>query len=112
MASLLMEVPLEDTEQVLLVEVDPTDIGGDLVLATAEPGKVAAKATRTLEDSLDALQPALRSTLNRLRSIGPEEIAVEFGLKFGGESGIILAKGTAEVNLTVSMTWRRQGAGG
>ena len=91
MASVLMEVPLQDAGPVLVVEVDPTNVGGDLVLAAAEPGKAAAKASKTLEDSLDTLQPALHSVLNRLRSIGPEEVVVEFGVKFGGESGVILA---------------------
>jgi hypothetical protein len=33
---------------------------------------------------------------------------VEFGVKLGGETGIILAKGTAEVNLKITMTWDRE----
>lgn len=32
---------------------------------------------------------------------------IEFGIKLGGETGVILAKGTAEVNFKVDVTWTR-----
>ena len=43
-----------------------------------------------------------------LRIPTEEELTVEFGVKLGGETGIILAKGTAEVNLKITMTWDRE----
>jgi hypothetical protein len=33
---------------------------------------------------------------------------VEFGLKIGGEAGVIIAKGTAEVNFTVRVSWKQK----
>jgi Trypsin-co-occurring domain 1 len=41
-----------------------------------------------------------------LRELAPEEAQVEFGLKIGGETGVIVAKGAAEVNFVVRMTWK------
>ena len=34
---------------------------------------------------------------------------MEFGLKIGGETGVIVAKGTAEVNFTIRMSWKSGG---
>jgi hypothetical protein len=45
---------------------------------------------------------------DKLVASTPEHFTVEFGVKLGGETGIILAKGTAEVNLTITMTWDRK----
>jgi hypothetical protein len=93
----------------LVVEVDPADVpSGDVELASAEPGRVVARAAETLEQSLDALQPALTAMLDRLRASAPAELAVQFGLKVGGEAGLIVAKGTAEVNFVFTLTWKHQ----
>ena len=108
-SSLLLEVPAQDGA-VLLVEVDNRDLPQDLVLASTSPGQAAAKATRSLVDSLDQLEPLLTALRHHLVSAAPDEFAVEFGVKFGGETGIILAKGTAEVNLKITMSWKRNGA--
>jgi hypothetical protein len=37
----------------------------------------------------------------------PDECGVEFGLKLGGETGVIVAKGTAEVNFVITLTWKK-----
>jgi hypothetical protein len=42
-----------------------------------------------------------------VRARSPDECGVEFGLKLGGETGVIVAKGTAEVNFLVKLTWRK-----
>ncbi len=49
----------------------------------------------------------LRTIKDRLVASSPDHFSVEFGVKLGGETGVILAKGTAEVNLKVTMTWDR-----
>src|SRR4051794_6871637 len=100
--AVLLEVPLEDGQGSLLVEADQGDIPGGLVLAS-QPGEAAAKATQTLAESLERLEPVLRTVKNKLVGSAPEA----FGVKLGGETGIILAKGTAEVNLEITMKWNR-----
>jgi hypothetical protein len=40
-----------------------------------------------------------------LKELSPDQTVVEFGLKVGGETGMIIAKGTAEVNFKVTMSW-------
>ena len=108
--AVLMQIPLADAEGggTVLVEADRNDIAGGLTLASPEPGQAAARATRSLSASLEQLEPVLRTVKDKLVAASPEHFTVEFGVKFGGESGIILAKGTAEVNLKITMTWDRE----
>lgn len=106
---MLLQVPLEDVEggAAVLVEVDPDEIEGGLQLAS-KPGQAAAKATQSLSASLEQLEPVLRTVKDKLVAAAPEHFTVEFGVKLGGETGIILAKGTAEVNMKITMTWDRE----
>ena len=45
----------------VLVETDSVDIPGGLVLASPEPGRAAATASRSLSASLEHLEPVLRT---------------------------------------------------
>lgn len=105
---MLLEYPVDDSANIL-VEVDRGDMPSGLALASPQPGEAAAKASRSFGDALDHLEPVLRTVKERLVRAAPHEFAVEFGIKLGGETGIILAKGTTEVNLKVTMTWKGSG---
>jgi Trypsin-co-occurring domain 1 len=108
--AVLLEVPLEDGDggAVVLVEADRGDIAGGLVLASPQPGEAAARAVHSLASSLEQLEPVLRTVKEKLVASAPEHFTVEFGVKLGGETGIIVAKGTVEANLKITMTWDRQ----
>ena len=108
--TVLMQVSLDDAEGggTVLVEVDRGDIPGGLTLASPEPGQAAARAAQSLSASLEQLEPVLRTVKDKLVAAAPEHFMVEFGVKLGGETGIIVAKGTAEVNLKITMTWDRE----
>jgi hypothetical protein len=105
--SYLLGVPLgEGADEVVVFEVDRSEVPDDLVLASAEPGKVAARARTTLEEALADLKPSLAKVVGVLREMAPGEMTVEFGVKMGGETGVIIAKGTAEVNFKVTLSWK------
>jgi Trypsin-co-occurring domain 1 len=108
--AVLLQVPLENGKGggSVLVEVDQNEIPGELTLASPEPGQAVARATKSLSESLEQLEPVLRTVKDKLIAATPEHFTVEFGVKLGGETGIILAKGTAEVNLKITMTWDRE----
>ncbi|MCQ0025433.1 hypothetical protein M4914_22515 [Streptomyces somaliensis DSM 40738] len=75
------------------------------------PGEsVAGRARVSLQEALDELGPALAHVFGALRRLGPQEVVVDFGLKVGGEGGIVVAKGTTEVNFAVRLLWRRDRA--
>lgn len=107
--SALVNVPLEGGGFVV-VEVDRADLPPDegLTLATPEPGKALATASKTLSESLERIEPVLNAVKDKLEAAAPDHFAVEFGIKLGGETGVILAKGTAEVNFKITMTWDRR----
>lgn len=105
--SYLLGVPVgEGSGDVVVFEVDRGEVPDDLVLAAAEPGKVAARARTTLEEAFADLKPSLAKIVGVLREMAPGEMTVEFGVKMGGETGVIIAKGTAEVNFKVTMSWK------
>ncbi|WP_328678022.1 CU044_2847 family protein [Streptomyces sp. NBC_00343] len=101
----LVRIPLENGE-FLVAEVDRADIPEEsVVLASPEPGRSVAQASRTLESSLRGLRPALAGLTEALQALSPETVSIEFGVKLGGETGVILAKGTAEVHFAVHAQW-------
>ena len=106
----LARVPLGGGEYIV-AEVDRLDLAdGDVVLATSDLGKAIPQLPGKLEAGLRSIRPAITELVEALKGSGPESIGVEFGLKFGGETGVILAKGTAEVNFKVVMEWKRSPA--
>jgi Trypsin-co-occurring domain 1 len=108
----LVRIPLQSGEYII-AEVDKLDIpGGDVVvLAAPKPGKAIAEVRNNLEASLRSIGPAVTELVDALKGSGPDSISVEFGVKVGGETGVILAKGTAEVNFKVAMEWKRSSGG-
>ncbi len=42
-----------------------------------------------------------------LRSMAPDEFEVEFGIVLSAESGVVLAKGSADVHFNVTLSWKR-----
>jgi hypothetical protein len=103
----LVRIPFENGESVL-AEVDRADVPGDaVVLAAPEPGRAMAQVSQNLEVGLRSLRPALAGLVEAFRDSAPDSVTIEFGIKLGGETGVILAKGTAEVNFKVDVTWTR-----
>lgn len=110
METVLLRMPLTGSDGAHLVaEVDTVDLGSIELVADDGGGRLATVGT-TLSDAFAKLEPALDLIVSRLRQAArrPDEITVDFGLKIGGETGLIFAKGTAEANLSVSVTWRRE----
>ena len=103
----LLAVPVSDGAEpdgVVVFEVDLSEVSADLEFASDEPG-VAARARRTLEQALTDLRPSLRRVVGMVRDLAPSQATVEFGIKMGGETGVIVAKGTAEANFTITLSW-------
>jgi hypothetical protein len=81
--------------------------GADQALAPASPGTTVEQARETLEDALASVAPALGVITDRLRKLSPDEVTVEFGIMLSAETGIVVAKGGAEVHFTVKLAWAR-----
>jgi NTP-dependent ternary system trypsin peptidase co-occuring protein len=108
--SRLLKLPLGEIDgDYVEIEVDPADLGEDAVELNAAGADVAF-APFSLADSLDRVLPALSTILDRVRKIDarPDKVEMEVGLKIGGETGVIFAKGTAEANFTLKVSWSRR----
>ena len=106
-----LQVPLDGIDGAYVIfEVDPADLEDGSVQLVADDGSRLNKATSTLTEAFSRVEPAIEVIVSRLRNAAPDEITVDFGLKMGGEAGLIWAKGTAEANIAVSVTWKRGAA--
>ncbi|GIH22020.1 hypothetical protein Aph01nite_03300 [Acrocarpospora phusangensis] len=102
----LLAVPVEVcSEDVIVFEVDRDLMGQDLDLAAGD-GTIA-RARNSLDKALHSIKPALAQIIDTLREAAPNEIEIEFGLKVSGESTIVIAKGTTEVNFAIRVLWKR-----
>lgn len=102
----LVEFPV-DGGGILLIQASDEELPGGLELAAVSPGEVVARARESVERVFDQVKPAINAVVGSLRAMAPDEFAVEFGIVLSAESGVVIAKGTAEVHFTVTMSWKR-----
>ncbi|GAA3239952.1 CU044_2847 family protein [Actinocorallia longicatena] len=110
MASVLMRVPLGDgSGEFMVAEVDAQELDSVELVAHDSDGRIV-QAAHSLAEAFNRIEPALGMIVTRLRDAAraPDEISVGFGLKLGGETGLIFAKGKAETSFTVTVTWTKQ----
>jgi NTP-dependent ternary system trypsin peptidase co-occuring protein len=110
----LLKVPVGDgTDDVIEVEVSRYEVEGlkdsGVVLAASDSDRFEATAF-SLTSAVEHVLPALRTVVDRLRGglHAPDEVTLQIGLQIGGEAGFVFAKGTAEANIALTMTWRSE----
>jgi hypothetical protein len=88
-----------------------SDVG--LVVEPADGG--VAKATARLEDSLGSVRgaaTALMSTVNEMKqradTVSLDEVSLDLALSLGVEGGLVVAKGSAKAEVSVTLTWRSE----
>jgi hypothetical protein len=89
-----------------VVEIDEQEPG---VVAVSRAGDAIAQATGSLETGLDRIRAVAQTTLDRLvaQPRPPEEVTVEFGVRFNAKAGAVIAQTEASGHLKVSLVWRR-----
>jgi hypothetical protein len=100
-----------DGSSFMWVETQRPASGSDLELVVDDSGLIRV-ATR-LEDSLASVKGAavaLLSVVDDLKGRGGavalDEVALELALSFGVEGGVVVAKGSASAEATVTLTWK------
>ncbi|MCI5228291.1 MAG: hypothetical protein D3918_16960 [Candidatus Electrothrix sp. AX2] len=64
------------------------------------------KATDSFEKVISRIQPAAELVLNSFKEMNsPDEIELEFGLKFNAKTGVIFASADSEATFKVSLKW-------
>ncbi|GAA1408087.1 hypothetical protein GCM10009639_57590 [Kitasatospora putterlickiae] len=99
----------------------PLENGGWVLLEAAGTAEGPVKAGRmgeairdlpmSLQGALVPVTTAAHAALDELRRIGPDEIAVEFGVDLSFEAGAVITKSAANCHLLVRALWRQGGPG-
>ncbi|MEU4093306.1 CU044_2847 family protein [Streptomyces sp. NPDC026673] len=89
-----------------VVEIGEDEPG---VVSVSRAGDAIAQATGSLETGLDRIRAVAETTLDRLISLPrpPDEVSVEFGVRFNAKAGAVIAHTEGEGHLKVAMVWRR-----
>jgi hypothetical protein len=87
------------------IEIDDGQPGGGGPVSITDRLKDTGK---TLDDALQALPPLVteirKSIIEKFPS--PGEVSIEFGIKIGGEIGLIVSKSQAECNFKITVKWK------
>jgi hypothetical protein len=101
----LISFPLEAGGNVV-IEVE--DGGGAAVTRGLRPGELVETAGNSFEAALEAIKPAAVAVARKFRNFAdaPEDVEVEFGLKFAGQAGAFIASASTEAQFRVKMVWK------
>lgn len=103
----LFELPLVDGTTVT-VEVDESQQPQGYKKASSA-GEKSGKVSKTLEESLLTLKPAIERIRQALNDINnPSTVEVEFGIKIAGEAGAVFSSISTEAQFTVKLTWENK----
>lgn len=103
----LIEVPLEKGGSILIEVGAPTS--GE-VLRGKGATQVIEQVSQTLEKALSHVRSTADVVIAQLRSIPqtPDEVSVEFGIRFGAKGTVYIAGGEAEANFKVALKWKKE----
>src|SRR5262245_33525969 len=105
----LIEVPLERGGSIL-IEADAPSSGE--VLRGKVAAQVIEQVSQTLEEALSHVRSTADVVIAQLLAIPqtPDEVAVEFGIRFGAKGSVYIAGGEAEANFKVALKWKKESA--
>ena len=100
------EVDAEDGRTVLVEVDDPQQQGNRLVSRG-----MAEKARQSFEAALAEVMPGVNALMGRLQEIAakPDQVGLEFGIKFTAGADALIAKTAVEGNVKVTLTWKGGG---
>jgi hypothetical protein len=101
----LISYPLASGGNVL-IEVEEAE--GGPVTRGLRPSDLVETVGNSFEAALDAIKPAATVLAAKLREFAdaPEDLEVEFGLKFAGQAGAFIASASTEAQFRIKMVWK------
>ncbi len=95
---------LDSGEEIL---IEAAEAGAEEAYGRVGRGEIIEEGGR-FADAVRSIKPAVEQVLEVFREMeAPDEIALEFALKFEAEVGVVIAKGTTGANFKVSVKWAR-----
>lgn len=103
----LVEFELDDGSTIA-IEVEGEGSGVQRVGRSGEEGE-AEKAKSRFTEAVAKVKPAAELVLNAFRELNtPDEIGLEFGVKFNANAGAFLASAGSEATFKVSLKWTNE----
>ncbi len=88
----------------VFVEAEETEAGGLRHVSIQEDA--VEKAENRFTDAVARIKPAAQVVLNAFREMNtPDEIGMEFGIKFNAKAGVVFASADSEATFKVSLKW-------
>jgi hypothetical protein len=101
----IVQFDLEEAGPVMIEVEDTENHRG--IERVSRTGEGILKAEKTFMEGISRVKPAAEAVLNAFREMNtPDEIHLEFGLKFSAKAGAILASADGEATFKVSLTWK------
>ena len=101
----LLSMPLETGGNVL-IEVEEGD--GAAITRGLRPSEVIETVGNSFESALEAIRPAAIAVASKFRNFAdaPEDVEVEFGLKFTGQAGAFIASASTDAQFRIKVVWK------
>jgi len=85
----------------------PSAMRGGLLGGETRTSRTAEHASSHFQDAIAHIRPAAEAVLQSLTEMNsPDEINLEFGVKFSAKVGAILASADSEATFKVSLKWK------
>lgn len=70
-------------------------------------GALVTEAGETLERALSQLGPVVRGIVSQIRNVAdaPDELEVEFNIRFSADASLIIARSGAEATFRIALRW-------
>ena len=102
----ILQYRLEDGTIINIEGIDDSD--GDLQ-RTSKKGDAFIEVDEKFETVLSKIQPVSELIFNSFKEFNsPDDIELEFGLKFGAKAGVIFASADSEATFKLTMKWNNQ----
>lgn len=106
----MAQFEVQDDDDVILVEFE--DESG-LRTVSNDPIELLTKSQMAIERSMKTVKSMAKKAIKTIQEIPvserPSTVQFEFGIKFNGETGALVAKVGAEAAINVTMTWEHKG---
>jgi len=110
----IVKFPIGDENEFISIEIesDPLNLNTDRVQKVSRLGDEMKKSIETtkrmMEDSIENIGKMGATIVAKIRSTDPpDEIDIQFGLKFSAEAGLVIANVSSETHLNISMKWKK-----
>lgn len=99
----------EPPPYVITLELDDTGVQQVALDPAEAAAMVVAKSERAIDAAMTKIQDIGRRTAEAIKNMPkpPTTFGVEFGLKLGGEIGVI-TKGTGEAHFVIKLEWKSE----